>query len=84
MTIPKVKKTVSLDADLVAAVGEGNLSAEVNEALRRRVDTVRREAALAGYLDRMAAAEGPVDEGEVIDFMRLLSGGAEPAASRPA
>lgn len=84
MTTPKVKKTVSLDADLVAAVGEGNLSAEVNEALRRRVDTVRREAALAGYLDRMAAEEGPVDEGEVREFMRLLSGGAEPTAIRPA
>jgi len=71
---PKVKKTVTLDADLVAAVGDGNLSAEVNEALSERVHRLQRARALRTYLDQYAAAEGAPDEARVEEFMRLLGG----------
>lgn len=74
MTAPKTKRTVSLDADLVAAVGDGNLSAEVNDALRSRLDDRRRRLALRGFLDGMTAEEGPVDEADVDVFVAALGG----------
>ncbi len=71
---PKVKKTVTLDADLVAAVGDGNLSSEVNEALSERVHRLQRARSLRTYLDQYATAEGPLDEARVQQFMQLLGG----------
>lgn len=71
---PKVKKTVTLDADLVAAIGDGNLSSEVNEALSERVHRLQRARSLRAYLDQYAAAEGAVDEARVEEFMQLLGG----------
>ena len=76
MTTSKTKRTVSLDADLVEALGEGNLSAEVNDALRERVRIKRQGEALRRFLDEVAAEEGPVDEAGVREMMLLL--GAEP------
>ena len=74
MPSPKVKKTVSLDVDLVEFVGEGNLSYEVNEALKVRLERRRRNKALGEWLDELDAAEGPPDEAEVQMFMDLLGG----------
>lgn len=71
---PKVKKTVTLDADLVAAIGDGNLSSEVNEALSDRVHRLQRARSLRTYLDQYTATEGAVDEAQVQEFMQLLGG----------
>jgi hypothetical protein len=71
---PKVKKTVTLDADLVAAIGDGNLSSEVNEALTERVHRLQRAHSLRTYLDQYTATEGPFDEAEVQELMQLLGG----------
>jgi Arc/MetJ-type ribon-helix-helix transcriptional regulator len=78
---PKRKISVTLDADLVAAVeadaGE-NLSARVNAALRADLEDRNRQRALSGLLDRLAAERGPLDtaedEAEIARFMRLLGG----------
>lgn len=71
---PKVKKTVTLDADLVAAIGDGNLSSAVNEALAERVQRLQRAHSLRTYLDQHTAAEGALDEAQVQEFMQLLGG----------
>ena len=71
---PKVKKTVTLDADLVASIGDGNLSSAVNEALSERVHRLQRARSLRTYLDQYAAAEGVFDEARVQEFMQLLGG----------
>lgn len=71
----KVKKTVSLDGELVDQI-DGNLSFEVNEALAARVAHQRRQASLAAFLDETFAREGPPDEQQVQTFLRLLGGPA--------
>lgn len=75
----KTKRTVSLDADLVAALGEGNLSAEVNQALRDRLDERARHEKLARFLDEEVAAGAVLDEAEVQHYIRLLGGGEDAA-----
>lgn len=91
MTHPaKRKVSVTLDADLVAALeaeGGTTLSAEVNSALRAEVERRRRQQALAGLLDHLAAERGsldtPEDEAEIARYMRLLGGmAAEPGELR--
>lgn len=75
----KAKRSVTLDADLVAVVEGtvgGNLSAVVNDALRRHVERQREHAALGAWLDEMERAEGPPDPAEVAYFTRLLGGAA--------
>jgi antitoxin component of MazEF toxin-antitoxin module len=85
MTSPaKRKVSVTLDADLVAAVetdGGTTLSAEVNSALRAEFTRRKRQQALADLLDRLADERGrldtPEDEAEIERYMRLLGGMAE-------
>lgn len=87
MTHPaKRKVSVTLDADLVAALesSEGTtLSAEVNSALRAEFTRRKREQALADLLDHLAGERGrldsPEDEAEITRYMRLLGGTAEDA-----
>jgi antitoxin CcdA len=82
MTSPaKRKVSITLDADLVAAVeadSSTTLSAEVNSALRAEVTRRRRQQALADFLDRLADERGrldtPEDEAEIARYMRLLGG----------
>ena len=83
---PKRKISVTLDADLVAEVDDGeNLSARVNAALRADLESRRRQRALGDLLDRLADERGPLDsaedEAEIARFMRLLGGTAEPRES---
>ncbi|MGD0683578.1 MAG: type II toxin-antitoxin system CcdA family antitoxin [Streptosporangiaceae bacterium] len=83
---PKRKISVTLDADLVAEVDDGeNLSARVNAALRADLENRRRQRALGDLLDRLAAERGPLDgvddEAEIARFMRLLGGPGEPRES---
>lgn len=85
MTSPaKRKVSVTLDADLVAALeasGGTTLSAEVNSALRAEFTRRKRQQALEGLLDRLADERGkldtPEDEAEIARYMRLLGGRAE-------
>jgi antitoxin CcdA len=85
MTSPgKRKVSVTLDADLVAAleaeVGT-TLSAEVNSALRAEFTRRKRQQALASLLDHLAEERGdldtPEDEAEIARYMRLLGGMTE-------
>jgi antitoxin CcdA len=85
MTHPaKRKVSVTLDADLVAALessGGTTLSAEVNSALRAEFARRKREQALADLLDHLADERGRLDsredEAEISRYMRLLGGMAE-------
>jgi hypothetical protein len=77
----KRKVSVTLDADLVAAIeaeGGENLSAEVNSALRAEFTRRRRRQALGELLDHLARERGsldtPEDEAEIARYMRLLGG----------
>ncbi len=85
MTSPvKRKVSVTLDADLVAALEADpgtTLSAEVNSALRAEFTRRRRQQALADLLDHLAEERGrldtPEDQAEIARYMRLLGGKAE-------
>ena len=85
MTTPaKRKVSVTLDADLVAALeaeGGTTLSAEVNSALRAEFARRRRQQALAELLGHLAEERGGLDsaedEAEIARYMRLLGGVAE-------
>ena len=81
---PKRKVSVTLDADLVAAMeadGSTTLSAEVNSALRAEFTRRKRQQALADLLDHLADERGrldtPEDEAEIARYIRLLGGRAE-------
>lgn len=85
-TTAKRKISVTIDADLVAALeadSDTTLSAEVNSALRAEFTRRRRQQALADLLDRLADERGkldtPEDEAEIARYMRLLGGMAEAA-----
>jgi antitoxin component of MazEF toxin-antitoxin module len=80
----KRKVSVTLDADLVAALeaeGGTTLSAEVNSALRAEFARRKRQQALGDLLDHLAAERGGLDtledEAEIARYMRLLGGLAE-------
>lgn len=80
----KRKVSVTLDADLVAAVEADDsttLSAEVNSALRAEFTRRKRQQALADLLDHLADERGqldtPEDEAEIARYIRLLGGHAE-------
>ena len=80
----KRKVSVTLDADLVAAMeadSSTTLSAEVNSALRAEFTRRQRQQALADLLGRLADERGrldtPEDEAEIARYMRLLGGMAD-------
>jgi antitoxin CcdA len=82
--LPKRKVSVTLDADLVAALeadSSTTLSAEVNSALRAEFTRRKRQQSLADLLDHLADERGrldtPEDEAEIARYMRLLGGRAE-------
>lgn len=87
-SVSKRKVSITLDADLVAAIeaeGGDNLSAEVNSALRAEFARRHRRQALGQFLDHLAEERGkldtPEDEAEIARYMRLLGGAAnEPDA----
>jgi antitoxin CcdA len=88
MTIrPKRKLSVTLDADLVAAIEaeEGEtMSARVNAALRADFENRRRQRALAELLAELDAEDGPLDteadQAAIARYMRLLGGPADLAS----
>lgn len=83
-SVSKRKVSITLDADLVAAIeaeGGENLSAEVNSALRAEFGRRHRQQALGQFLDHLAEERGgletPEDEAEIARYMRLLGGVTE-------
>ena len=73
--ITKVRKTLTLDQDVVSAF-EGDadsLSATVNDILRAELDRRTRVKALRAFADDLDALHGPADPGLVDHFRRLLS-----------
>jgi len=84
MASAKRKVSVTIDADLVAAVESDDsttLSAEVNSALRAEFTRRTRQRALGHLLDHLAEERGaldtPEDEAEIARYMRLLGGADE-------
>jgi len=80
----KRKVSVTLDADLVAALeadGRTTLSAEVNSAVRAEFTRRKRHQALADLLDHLADERGELDtaedQAEIARYMRLLGGVAD-------
>lgn len=76
----KRRVSVTLDADVVEALEAegGNVSAQVNEALREEMARRRRQMALGKLLDDLTERWGPLDspedEAEIQRYMRILSG----------
>lgn len=92
----KRRLSASVDADLLEAarmaVEEGqaeNLSAWVNEALRRQVDHARRMRALDDFLAAYEAAHGAISEDEMREATRrartraVVVRGEPPRTPRP-
>ncbi len=75
MTRSKVRKTLTLDPEVIDALGDDDvgLSATINEILHDEVERRQRAAALAGLLGRLEDERGPVDPDEVAEFRRLLA-----------
>ena len=71
----KMRKTLTLDSDLVEALGaeaEESLSAAINEALREVVARRHRRANLAELVAELEAQYGPADPAQVAEFEALL------------
>ncbi len=74
MTQGKVRKTLTLDPEIIDALGGDDvaLSTTINEILRGEVERRQRAAALGDLLARLEEERGPVDPDEVAEFRRLL------------
>jgi hypothetical protein len=74
MTRGKLRKTLTLDPEIIDVLGgdDAALSSTINEILRHEVERRQRAAALAGLLARLEEERGPVDPDEVAAFRRLL------------
>lgn len=74
MSAAKVRKTLTLDPELVEALGDDDtaLSSTINSILRQEVGRRQRLSALAELLDRLEVERGPVDQARVDEFRRLL------------
>ena len=72
--VGKVRRTLTLDPDVVEAFGEdpASLSAAVNAVLRLEMERRQRRAALAAFVDDLAARYGEPDPEQVAYFERLL------------
>lgn len=70
----KVRKTLTLDPDVVDAFGDDSaaLSATVNSILRREMHRRTRRAALEAFVASLDAAFGEPDPGDVERFRRAL------------
>lgn len=71
----KVRKTLTLDRDVVEAFGDGpsTLSATVNSLLHAEMDRRFRRASLAAFVADLDAEFGQPDPSEVERFGRALA-----------
>lgn len=74
MSTPKVRRTLTLDPELIDALGTDDtaLSSTVNAILRREVARRERLNALSALLDRLELERGPVDQEQVAAYRHLL------------
>lgn len=74
MSTPKVRRTLTLDPELIDALGTDDtaLSSTVNAILRREVARRERLNALSALLDRLELERGPVDQEQVAAYRQLL------------
>lgn len=74
MTRPKVRKTLTLDPEVIEALGADDvgLSTTINVILRDEVERRHRAAALTRLLEHLEEERGPVDPDEVEQFRQLL------------
>ncbi len=74
MSLVKVRKTLTLDPELVEALGGDDvaLSATINSILHQEVDRRQRLSALSELLARFEVERGPVDQKQVEEFRDLL------------
>lgn len=74
MEAPKRKISVTLDGDLLAELerGEGSVSAQLNDALRRELERRRSQRGLQAFLDELDATEGPLDTPEDLAEMQRI------------
>ncbi len=74
MPLTKRKISVSVDEDLVAELNTAkeSLSAQVNAALREKLERSRRQRLLGEFLDELDGRLGPPDEALVQKYMRLF------------
>ncbi len=74
MPLTKRKISVSVDEDLVAELetGKESLSAQVNLALREKLERSRQRRRLGEFLDELDGRLGPADEALVQKYMRLF------------
>lgn len=70
----KVRKTLTLDPDVVDVFGDDTsaLSATVNTVLREEMDRRARRAALAAFVAELVEQYGEPDPAEVEYFRQLL------------
>ncbi|MGH2861973.1 MAG: hypothetical protein ACRDLT_10795 [Solirubrobacteraceae bacterium] len=72
-SLPKVRRTLTLDADVVAAFADTpSLSAEVNMVLREELRRRVARAELETFVARLDAEFGAPDPAEVEHFVSLL------------
>jgi antitoxin CcdA len=74
MTLTKRKISISLDEDLVGQLeaGSESLSAQINAAVRGELEKRHRRRLLGELLDELDDRHGPVDEGLIGKYERLL------------
>lgn len=74
MSTAKVRKTLTLDPELVDALGGDDtaLSQTVNTILHEEVDRRQRLSALSDLLSRLETERGPVDDERVAEYRQLL------------
>lgn len=70
----KVRRTLTLDPDVVEAFGEDpeSLSAAVNAVLRVEMERREKRAALKAFVDELAARHGEPDPERVAYYEELL------------
>ncbi|MCC6522095.1 MAG: type II toxin-antitoxin system CcdA family antitoxin [Polyangiaceae bacterium] len=75
MTAAKLKVSVTLDADLVAELGEADetLSRQVNDAVRDTLERRRRLRLLAELCAELEARHGPVSKKLLAKYESLLT-----------
>jgi hypothetical protein len=71
----KVRKTLTLDADVVKFYSGDDvaLSTVVNEALRRDIEHQQRQASLAAHVAELTEMYGPADPAQVEYYRELLT-----------
>lgn len=80
MAVQKKKISVTIDADLVAALEEmgSNVSSTINQALRAEVERRRQQEGLKELVEYLQGIHGPMDspedEAEIQRLMSLLGG----------